>query len=125
MVFTMSEVYFLFKKGKILAGKGRCLEAIMLLEKAKNLEPKKGSIREFLASSYYNCGFYESARRNFMTAIEIDASNDFAHYGLGLCLIRENKLTRAAGHFKLAAIMNPSSKKYKEILNKIALLQQS
>jgi len=121
----MSEAYYLFKKGKILADKGRCLEAIMLLEKAKSIEPEKGSIREFLASSYYNCGFYESARRNFMTAIEIDASNDFAHYGLGLCFIRENKLEKAAGHFKLAAIMKPASKKYKEMLERIALLQQS
>ncbi len=114
----MSEAYFFFCKGKKLSRKGQCLEAIMLLEKAKNLEPKKGSIREFLASSYYNCGFYKSAKKNFIMALEIDASNDFAHYGLGLCLIRENKLTRAVGHFKIAAIMSPGSEKYKEVLNK-------
>ena len=110
----MSEAYFLFIKGKKLSRKGRCLEAIMLLEKAKNLEPKKGSIREFLASSYYNCGFYKSAKKNFMTAIEIDASNDFAHYGLGLCLIMENNLKRALGHFKIAAIMSPDQKNIKK-----------
>ncbi|MEA2016627.1 MAG: hypothetical protein U9O59_08030 [Actinomycetota bacterium] len=114
----MSEAYFLFKKGKELSRKGRCLDAIMLLEKAKNLEPEKGSIREFLASSYYNCGFYRSARKNFATALEIDASNDFAHYGLGLCLIMENNLKMAMGHFRIAAIMSPHSKKYKETLKK-------
>lgn len=114
----MSKAYYLFKRGKRLSQKGRYLEAIMLLEKAKNLEPEKGSIREFLASSYYNCGLYEFAKRNFLTALKIDAANDFAHFGLGLCLIREKKFNRAAGHFKIAAIMNPKSEKYKEALQK-------
>jgi tetratricopeptide (TPR) repeat protein len=112
----MSKAYYLFKKGKILSKKGEFLKAIMFLEEARTLEPKKGSIREILASSYYNCGFYESARKHFLTALEIDASNDFAHYGLGLCLLKENKTGEAKGHLKIAAIMNPESKKYKEAL---------
>ena len=116
----MSNTYYFFKKGKKLFQKGRFLESIMPLEKAKELEPGKSSIREILASSYYNCGFYKSAKKNFMIALKIDASNDFAHYGLGLCLIRENKLKEAIGHFKIAAIMNPGSKKYKELLSKFA-----
>ncbi len=114
----MSNAYYFFKKGKKLSQEGKFLEAVMFLEKAKKLEPEKGSIREILASSYYNCGFYASAKRNFIKALKIDACNDFAHYGLGLCLIRENKLSRALGHFKIAAVMNPVSKRYKEVLSK-------
>lgn len=114
----MSNAYYSFKKGKILFKKGRFLEAIMSLEKAKNLEPEKGSIREILASSYYNCGFYDSAKENFLMALKIDISNDFAHYGLALCLIREKNLTGALGHLKIAAVMNPESEKYKETLRK-------
>ncbi len=115
----MSRAYYLFKKGKIFSKKGEFLKAIMLLEEAKNLEPRKGSIREILASSYYNCGFYESAKKNFLTALEIDASNDFAHFGLGLCLIKENRISEAMGHLKIAVIMNPGSRKYKDLLKKI------
>ena|SRR4030042_1199327 len=114
----MSNAYYFFKKGKILSKKGRLLEAIMLLEKAKDLEPGKGSIREVLASSYYNCGFYDSAKENFLVALKIDASNDFAHYGLGLCLIREKNLNEALGHLKIAAAMDPESEKYQEALRK-------
>ncbi len=114
----MSKAYYLFKKGKILYRKGKFLKAIMLLEEARGIEPEKGSIREFLACCYYNCGFYESAKKNFLMALEIDASNDFAHFGLGLCLMRENRLSEATGHLKIAAIMNPGSKKYKETLKK-------
>jgi len=114
----MSSAYCLFKEGKKLTESGKFLEAIMFLEKAKKYEPEKGSIREVLASAYYNCGFYRYAKKNFIRALEIDAANDFAHYGLGLCLIKEKKLTKAVGHLKIAFFMKPNSKKYKEILGR-------
>ena len=119
----MNSTYYLFKRGKKLSESGKFLEAIMLLEKAKNFEPEKGSIREVLASAYYNCGFYVSAKKNFIRALKIDAANDFAHYGLGLCLIKENKITEALGHFKIAFFMKPDSKKYREILDKFTKLK--
>lgn len=119
-IYFMSSAYYLFKKGKKLSESGNFLEAIMLLEKAKKFEPKKGSIREVLASAYYNCGFYTSAKKNFIRALKIDAANDFAHYGLGLCLVREKKLTEALGHLKIAFFMKPDSKKYKETLDKFS-----
>lgn len=115
----MLSAYYFFKKGKLLSQKGKFLDAIMILERAKDLEPKKGSIRETLACAYYNCGFYSSAKKNFIKALEIDAANDFAHYGLGMCLIRERKISQAAGHLKMAFMMRPSSKKYKDILKRI------
>jgi len=118
MILIMKSAYYFFKKGKILSEKGKFLEAIMLLEKAKDSEPLKGSIREVLASSYYNCGLYKYAKRNFAQALKIDATNDFAHYGLALCLIKEKKLNRAVGHLKIASAMKPDSKKYRDLLNK-------
>jgi len=118
----MNSTYYLFKRGKKLSESGKFLEAIMLLEKAKIFEPEKGSIREALASAYYNCGFYIPAKKNFIRALKIDAANDFAHYGLGLCLIKEKKITEALGHFKIAFFMKPNSKKYKEILDKFTKL---
>lgn len=116
----MSSTYYLFKRGKKLFENGKFLEAIMLLEKAKNFEPEKGSIREVLASAYYNCGLYISAKKNFIKTLEIDASNDFAHYGLSLCLIKENKMTEARGHLKIAFFMKPDHEKYKEVLDKFS-----
>ncbi len=115
----MKSAYYFFKKGKILVQRGKFLDAIMMLEKAKDLEPRKGSIRELLASAYYNYGFYRSAKKNFIKALEIDAANDFAHYGLGMCLIKERKMNQAVGHLKMASVMRPHSKKYKEILKRI------
>ena len=114
----MDSAYNLFEKGKGLLERQNFLKAIMVLEKAKEIEPEKGSIREALARAYYNCGLYSSAKKNFERALDIDITNDYAHYGLGLCLMREGELNRAIGHLKMALAMRPNSKMYKETLEK-------
>jgi tetratricopeptide (TPR) repeat protein len=110
--------YELFSKGRALAKRNDYLNAIMFFEKAKDAEPDKGSIREALARSYYNCGLYSSARKHFNKAIEIDAANDYAYFGLGLCLIKEGKFKTAIGQLKIAAAMKPGNETYKKYVNK-------
>ncbi len=114
----MTEAYYHYRKGKKLSRKKDFLKAIMHLEKAKSCEPNKGSIREALARAYYNCGFYASAKKNFKKAVDIDAANDFAHYGLSLCLVKEGNIARARGHIKIALSMKPKSKIYKKLAKK-------
>ncbi|GFP19184.1 hypothetical protein HKBW3S03_00689, partial [Candidatus Hakubella thermalkaliphila] len=81
----MSELaYSLYQKGLKLLKLNRPGQAILFLEEAKNLEPGKGSIREALARSYYNCRRFDLAREHFEKAIEIDPTNDYAYFGLGL-----------------------------------------
>ncbi len=127
IIFCMKSknAYELFLEGKKYVLENEYLKAIMLFEEAVKIEPKKGSIREALALSYYNCGLYDSAKINFKKALEIDLSNDFAHYGLGLCLIKEGKFSKAFGHLKIALAMKPKSilysntiKKYSQIFDK-------
>ena len=113
-----TNAYELFIEGKKLTKDKDFLKAIMLLEKAKKLEPQKSSIREALAAAYYNCGFHESAKKNFLKAIDIDVTNDFAHYGLALCLIKEGKINTAFGHLKMAQAMKPEHKVYGDAIKK-------
>jgi tetratricopeptide (TPR) repeat protein len=117
-----TNAYGLFIEGKKLIKDKDFLKAIMLLEKAKKLEPQKGSIREALATAYYNCGFYESAKKNFLKAIEIDATNDFAYYGLALCYIKEGKINIALGHLKIARVMKPEHKIYRDAVKKYSII---
>ncbi len=116
----MSDAYYQFKKGKKLAEQNNFIEAIMHLEKAKEKEPEKASIRETLARAYYNCGFYSTAKSNFQKALEIDAANDFAYYGLGLSLAKMGKIKRAIGQLKIAATMKPHSEEYRRALKKLS-----
>ena len=107
-----------FLKGKKHADDNDHVKAVMLFEKAIKLEPKKGSIREALATAYFNCGLYDAAEKHFRKALQIDAANDFAHYGLGLCLAKEGRVIKAMGHLKLANAMTPSNKNYSDAIVK-------
>jgi tetratricopeptide (TPR) repeat protein len=112
------DAYKYFHEGKKHAVKNDNVKAIMLFEKAKDLEPEKGSIREALATAYYNSGLYAAAKTHFLKALQINASNDFAHFGLGLCLAKEGKINTAMGHFKLAYAMKPLNQDYIDALEK-------
>ena len=115
----MSYAYYHFRKGRKLAEDNNFIKAVMHLEKAKKAEPEKASIREALARSYYNCGFYKPAKENFQKAVEIDAANDFAYYGLGMSLAKLGKIHRAIGQLKIASTMKPQSEEYKNALRKL------
>ena len=107
-----------FIKGKMHACDNDHIKAVMLFEKAIKLEPKKGSIREALATAYFNCGLFDAAEKHFREALQIDAASDFAHYGLGLCLAKEGRVIKAMGHLKLASAMTPSNKNYSDAIVK-------
>ena len=69
---------------------------------------------EFLA--YFRTGRIHSAREEFERAVEIEPVNDYAHFGLGLCLVRQGERARARGHLKLAVAMRPGNDDYRRAL---------
>lgn len=114
----MRDAYYQFIKAREFMKKNDFLNASLLLEEAREIEPEKGSVRETLAICYFNMGFYSSSMDHFDKAIQIDASNDFAHYGMGLCLIKENKISQALGHLKIARFMKPNSDIYRQAVKR-------
>ena len=60
--------------------------AAVALERARDLEPDKGSIRETLGRAYFRSGRFPAAATEFARAVELDPVNDYAHFGLGLAL---------------------------------------
>jgi tetratricopeptide (TPR) repeat protein len=110
------EAYTRFQEGSRLLESGNHHAAIVSLERARDLEPEKGSIREALARAYYRSGQIHSAREEFEKVVELDPVNDYAHFGLGMCLLRTGDRDGARGHLKLATIMRPESEDYQEAL---------
>jgi Tfp pilus assembly protein PilF len=55
----------------------------------------------------------------FAEALEIDPSNDYAHFGLGLCLARSGERTLAVGHLRLAVAMRPEVDTYRQALERV------
>jgi len=99
--------YDAFTEGTRLLATSNPHAAVIALERARRLEPEQGSIREALGRAYFGCGDFAAATEEFAHAVEIDPVNDYAHYGLGLCLLRAGDRVGARRHLKLAVAMRP------------------
>ena len=110
--------YDLYQEARELLRERRPDMAVSLLERAKVLEPRRGSILETLGIAYYNSGRHELALREFEEALEVDPTNHYARYGLSRCLHRKGLLRLAIGQARLAAVMAPEVEMYGEALRR-------
>jgi tetratricopeptide (TPR) repeat protein len=92
---------------------------VIALERARDAAPGHGSVREALGRAYYGAGRPAAAGAEFAEAIEIDPTNDYAHFGLALCLARGGERTRALGHLRLAIAMRPGNPAYRRALSRV------
>jgi Flp pilus assembly protein TadD len=99
--------YVAFQEGTRLLASDSPHAAAVALERARDLEPAQGSIREALGRAYFRCGRFPEACSEFEHAVELDPVNDYAHFGLGLALLRVGDPTGARRHLKLAVAMRP------------------
>ena len=114
----MKSAYESFQEGSRLLAEENAHAAVVLLEQARALEPDKGSVRETLARAYFRTGRFPAAREEFERALDIDPVNDYAHFGLGLCLLRQGDRIGARGHLKLAVAMRPHNEDYRHALER-------
>jgi Flp pilus assembly protein TadD len=115
---AMNEAYERFMEGQELLS-WNPQGAIVALERARELEPEQGSIREALARAYFRTRRFADAEAEFAKAVELDPVNDYAHFGLGLCATRAGDAARARGHLKLATVMRPDSEDYRDALARV------
>lgn len=111
--------YALFRRGSAMLSEGLFGQAVTELTRARDLEPGKGSIREALGRALFGAGRTAKALEEFEAATELDPANDYAHFGLALCLERHGDLPRARGHARMAVVMRPDVDAYREALERI------
>jgi tetratricopeptide (TPR) repeat protein len=114
------DVYAMVIRARSLLDRGHPHQAAMILERACELEPEKTSIRETLARALYLSGRKSRAGEEFARVIELDPSNDYAYFGLGLCQAAAGNIQRARGHLKIAVAMRPDSEDYRRALQRVA-----
>jgi Flp pilus assembly protein TadD len=112
------DAYGAFRQGTSLLESSDPHAAAVALERARDLEPEQGSIRETLGRAYFRCGRFSDARTEFARAVEIEPVNDYAHFGLGLALVRLGDVDGARRHLKLAVAMRPRDE-YREALARV------
>ena len=116
----MSEsVYELFKKGSELLEAGDFMAASIPLERARALEPDKGSIREALGRAYFRSARYEKAAEEFAAVVERYPVNDYAHFCLGRSLEKTGRRAEASRHAVLAAGMRPDRADYRAFRDRL------
>lgn len=113
------DAYTLLLKGKRFLEEGHPHQAAVVLERATVAEPRKASIREALARALYNSGQTARAQEEFSIAVELDPSNDYAYFGLGMCYAKTGDVSAARGQLKIAVAMRPDITYYREALNKL------
>jgi Flp pilus assembly protein TadD len=114
-------VYDLFVRGTAMLRDGHPHQAATILDRAKLLEPDKASIREALGRALYLTGAAERARREFAKAVQLNPTDDYAHFALALACERTGQRHRARGHAKLAATLRPGNDDYERAVRRLAV----
>lgn len=108
--------YDWYQRGMALLEAGDVHAAATLLERAAQAEPRKGSIHEALARAYFKSGRFAAALEQFRVVLDISPTNDYAHFGAGLCQGRLGHLHEAVGHLRMANVMRPDNRDYQDAL---------
>ena len=107
------KVYDLYMRGSDLLEHGDFSAAAIPLEKARDLEPEKSSIREALGRAYFRTGRYAKAAAEFQAVVDRHPVNDFAHFCLGRSLEKSGRPREARKHLALAAGLRPEREDYR------------
>jgi len=111
--------YELFKKGSELLDSGDFMAATVPLERARQLEPDKGSIREALGRAYFRSSRFEQAAEEFAALVESYPANDYAHFCLSRSLEQTGRHREASRHAVLAAGMRPDRADYRALRDRL------
>src|SRR5512143_3442194 len=82
------DVYDLLQRGQRFLRTRHPDQAAIVLQRAANLEPGRGSILEPLGRAYFMSGQLARAVETFEALLEADPSNHYAHYALGRSFYR-------------------------------------
>jgi lipoprotein NlpI len=111
--------YELFRKGSELLDRGDFMAAAIPLERARDLEPDKSSVREALGRAYFRSGRFEQAAEEFAAVVERHPVNDYAHFCLGRAFENTGRKRLARRHAALAAGMRPDRADYRAVLQRL------
>jgi Flp pilus assembly protein TadD len=120
-----ADAYTAFCEGMRLLSDGNAHAAVIALERARELEPAKSSVREALARAYFRTGRFAAAEEEFNATLDIEPVNDYAQYGVGLCRMRAGDRARARGHLRLATVMRPDNADYQAALDQVTDISET
>ena len=104
-----------YQRGLELLSRGSPAAAAQILQRAVAAEPGSRSVREALARAQFDARRYTEAAGNFRLIVEASPADDYAHFGLGLSLVRPGN-PRPPPAPGAAAAMRPDAQHYTNAL---------
>ena len=114
-----AEAYDVYVEARKHLAAGEHLRAMVLLERARELEPDQSSIREALAQAYLRARRHRDARVELERLIELAPNDHYAYFLLGLAQEGLGDRARAIGSLRLATILRPDSEEYTRALDRL------
>lgn len=105
-------VYELFTQGTRLLEDGDFHAATVPLQRARDLEPEKTSIREALGRALFKARRYEQAAAEFEAVVDRAPTDDYALFCLGRSLQQLGRHKQARKPLALAAQLRPDRRDY-------------
>ena len=109
----MESVYDLYQRGCELLDHGDHEAATVPLQKARDLEPEKASIRETLGRALFHSRRYAAAAREFQAAAQRTPTNDYALFCLGRSMQLLGRHREACTPLALACSLRPERADYR------------
>jgi Flp pilus assembly protein TadD len=109
----MESVYDLYQRGCELLDHGDHEAATVPLEKARDLEPEKASIREALGRALFRSGRYAAAATEFQAVAQSAPTNDYALFCLGRSMQLLGRHREARQPLALACSLRPERADYR------------
>ena len=116
--------YEWFVQASRLLDDGRSPEAADLFAQVVAADPSSRSAWEGLARARFDSQEYEQAAQAFTRLVEIAPDEDYAHFGLGLCLWRLRQFPQARDHLGMAVVMRPNRADYASALGQVKISEQ-
>jgi Flp pilus assembly protein TadD len=110
----MDSVYELFTRGRRLLEDGDCHAAAVPLQRARELEPDKASIREALGRALFGSQRYSEAAQEFQAIVDRKPTDDYALFCLGRALQLQGKHAEARAPLTQASLLRPDRGDYRK-----------
>lgn len=117
--------YDWYRRALDLLGRGDADASLLLLERVLSEDPDSPAALEARARALFDSARYAEAVMAFTECVARTPDDDYAHYGLGLSLWRQQEFVLAQDHLAMACVMRPERSDYSRALAQVRATLQA
>ena len=111
--------YEWYQRAISLLDRGDASASLVLLDRVLLEDPGSASAREARARALFDARRLDDAAAAFDDLVQSSPADDYAHYGLGICLWRLQRFRQAEDHLAMALVMRPDRDDYRQALDQV------